>query len=257
MRAELLHIYGPFSIHSYGLFIVFGLITFVQMVKRDPRFTKLGISDVWVHLVIVGAAIGLLGGRLLFVFTEQPSCSLYDMWAFWEGGFSVLGGVIAVTIFMPLYLYYLQIPIIPFADLIGIYAPLMLSVCRLGCFFAGCCYGTPTSCPWGVTYTDPTSFAPLCSRLHPTQLYSAVFLLTVFALLYGIARHHLKRPGQLICLFLFLQGLERFTVDFWRADRLLLTRCPALSLHQYLAIGIMTAALFCFILVTRYCKKRS
>ena len=31
----------------------------------------------------------------------------------------------------------------------------MPHITRLGCFSAGCCYGLPTSLPWGVTFTHP------------------------------------------------------------------------------------------------------
>jgi len=250
MKAELLHIYGPFSIQSYGLFIIFGLIAFIESVRRDPRFARLGIANIWVHLVLAGAAIGLLGGRLLFVLTEQESWCLADIFTFWYGGFSVLGGIISVTLFMPMYLYYHRIAIVPFADLIAIYAPLMLGICRIGCFFAGCCYGTPTSAWWGVCYTDVTSSAPLHINMHPTQLYSAAFLFGIFLFMYFFARHHLHKKGQLISTFLFFQGAERFIVDFWRADRLLLARIPFLSLHQCIAIGIMIFAAACFCLAT-------
>ena len=48
---------------------------------------------------------------------------------------------------------------------------------RLGCFFAGCCWGSACSLPWAVTFTDPRAHAltgvPLGVPLHPTQLYEA------------------------------------------------------------------------------------
>ena len=46
-----------------------------------------------------------------------------------------------------------------------------------GCFFAGCCYGKPTTVPWAITFTDPYAAlnvgTPLNIPLHPTQLYEA------------------------------------------------------------------------------------
>ena len=48
---------------------------------------------------------------------------------------------------------------------------------RLGCFLAGCCYGTETTVPWGVVFTNPLALenvgTPLDVPLHPTQLYEA------------------------------------------------------------------------------------
>ena len=47
---------------------------------------------------------------------------------------------------------------------------------RVGCFLNGCCYGRPTTLPWGVKF-PPGSFASLefgDTPVHPSQLYNAV-----------------------------------------------------------------------------------
>jgi phosphatidylglycerol:prolipoprotein diacylglycerol transferase len=44
-----------------------------------------------------------------------------------------------------------------------------LAVGRLGCFLAGCCYGSPTDLPWGVVFPD---LGP--PARHPVQLYSVL-----------------------------------------------------------------------------------
>lgn len=251
MRSELLHIYGPFSIHSYGLFIIIGLIAFVEFIKRDKRFIRLGIEKKLNSIIMVGAAIGLLGGRLLYIITEQNQWCLADICAFWNGGYSVLGGVVALALFEPLYLRYCKIPILPFADIIGIYAPLLLAISRLGCYVAGCCYGIPTTSWLGVYYSDTSCLAPLGIRLHPTQLYSAALLFAIFLLFYGLLRNIFQRPGQLFFCYLAFQGSERFIVDFWRADRLLFSGMPWVSLHQLIAIGLMATGIIGFFAVSR------
>ena len=45
---------------------------------------------------------------------------------------------------------------------------------RVGCFFAGCCYGKETNGFWGVEFPN------LSSKVYPTQLFEAVFLLIMF-----------------------------------------------------------------------------
>lgn len=243
MRSELLHIYGPIAINSYGLFIAIGVLLFVELVKRDPRFAQLGVADRFINIVIISGIVGLLGGRLLFMLTEPAPGEWYEILNFWNGGFSVLGGIVALLIFLPLYLRYNRISIFGFCDLVSIYAPLLLSISRVGCFFAGCCYGRPTDCLWGVCYTDQTSYAPLHVPLHPTQLYSAILLLGTFVLFYFVLRKLLQKPGQLFAAFLFFHGAERFIVDFWRDDRLMVSWLP-LSIYQLIALGlVITGAL--------------
>ena len=245
----LLHIYGPIAIHSYGLMIALGLLIFIYLVRRDPRFKKLDLENYFSSLIMIGIVAAIIGGRLLYFYSyPQTYTGLASFFAFYEGGFSILGSVLGVLLTLPAYLLYAQIPILPLLDLVSIYGPLLQSVSRLGCFFAGCCYGMPTTKPWAITYTDTGSVAPLYVCLHPTQLYSSALLLLIFAFQYFVGRHYFKKTGQLICSYLMLISAERFFVDFWRGDRM--TDAP-LSINQYVAFGIFSAALIGF-LITSY-----
>src|SRR5207237_4093587 len=45
---------------------------------------------------------------------------------------------------------------------------------RIGCFLVGDDYGKPTSLPWGIAF--PRGLPPTTQRVHPTQIYEAIFL---------------------------------------------------------------------------------
>lgn len=251
----LLHIYGPFSIHSYGLAIAIAVVIFTYLVKRDSRFRTLKLDPVFSQILLVGGIAAVLGGKILF-FLEQPRLfnGLSDIFTFWQPGFSVLGAILAVVVFMPWYLMRINIPALPFFDLISIYAPLLQSISRVGCFFAGCCFGLPTTKPWGIVYTDTGSSAPLDICMHPTQIYSAIILLMVFTLMYFVFQHIFKRTGQLTCLYLMLSSTERFFVDFWRGDRTVLPDSYyALSIYQIIAalVVVCAGALFAWTLTRK------
>ena len=68
-------------------------------------------------------------------------------------------------------------PLLAVLDVVAAPVALGHAIGRLGCFAAGCCYGKPTSLPWGVTFTNPfaerISGTPLNVSLHPTQLYES------------------------------------------------------------------------------------
>src|ERR1700730_16604302 len=150
MWHTLLPIYGPIAIHGYGLMIAIGLLIFMQLIQKDPRFHQLHLESHFTNIMLVGIVTGLLGGRILF-FLIHPSAyqSFIDFFAFFQGGLSILGCIVALLIVLPLYLRSLHIPIIPILDLLAIYSPLLQSISRIGCFLAGCCYGLPTEQPWG------------------------------------------------------------------------------------------------------------
>ncbi len=245
MRRELLHIWGPFSINSYGLAILIGLLVLMWFMQQHPLRKKLLSKDQFIDTLLIGIFIGIAGGRLLYVLNEWDSIdSFIDVFKLWEGGFSVLGSILGILFFLPLYLKKLKIPVVPFFDLAALHAPLLQSIARIGCFFAGCCYGAATNVGWAIMYTDQKSLAPLYEYLHPTQLYSSALLLSIFLFMYFIAQKTCKKPGQLFTLYLILVSLERFIVDFLRDDRIFFTgdTTHVLSTYQIIALLIAVSA---------------
>lgn len=87
-----------------------------------------------------------------------------------------------------------------------------IGIGRLGCFFAGCCYGVPASVPWGVVF--PT--ADHAAR-HPTQLYESAFHLTMAAAMYVMLRNGVFR-NQLIKFYFLSYFVFRFLTEFLRPE---------------------------------------
>lgn len=243
MPGEILHIYGPLSINAYGLMIAIGVSLAIFFLFRDKKCQAL-ISEETLSNAIIGTIItGVLGGRLLW-YAEQAAAiqSSIPFFALWQGGLSSLGAMIAVTLFVPLYLYFHGIPVLQLLDRVVLYFPLAPAFGRLGCFFAGCCYGMTTTLPWAITYYTEPSFAPLGIPLHPTQLYSAAVQFLLFLFLWKLKDKDF-RPGTLVGIYLLSTASSRFVIDFLRANRRLVTGC--LSFTQYVALGIMLmSALF-------------
>jgi phosphatidylglycerol:prolipoprotein diacylglycerol transferase len=93
---------------------------------------------------------------------------------------------------------------------------------RFGCFFAGCCYGKPTTAPWGITFTDPFAQAnvgtPLGVALHPTQLYEAGAEAVILAILLLSERRGRLYGGRTFWLYMLLYAISRFIIEFYRDD---------------------------------------
>ena len=87
---------------------------------------------------------------------------------------------------------------------------------RLGCFFAGCCYGRETDAWYGITFRN-SKFAPNNVKLVPTQLISSAgdFLICGILLLYA-KRNPVN--GRVASAYLILYGFGRFGVEFLRND---------------------------------------
>ena len=256
MPHTLMHVWGPISIHSYGVMIALGLLVFTYLIKRDPRYKKLHLKNKFSEILILGIIAALIGGRTLYLISHpQVVQSWYDIFSFWEPGFSILGAVIACILVLPFYLKKINVPVIPLLDLAAIYTPLLQSISRFGCYFAGCCYGAPSTSSWAVIYTDSGSVAPLHICLHPAQLYSSFLLFVSFILLYFVLQKIFQKTGQLLCMYVLLISTERFLVDFYRGDTLQASMLPpTFSLYQYIALGMVITALTGLVYFT---KKRS
>ena len=249
MNPILFHIWGPLSIHAYGVFIAIGSCLSLFLALQDSKLKKIISLDDFITSVQLIALAGFFGGRIFCaILEEQPQADIWFIFKFWEPGFSILGSVIGATITLICYLIYKKIPILQYTDRAALYIPLVQSFGRIGCFFAGCCYGTPCSYPWAITYTHQNHLAPLYQSLHPTQLYSSFILFSIFCFLFFFLQHRTKRTGVLFYTYLLCISFERFCIDFMRSDRVL-THISALSTslssHQIIALGIGSFAIIC------------
>ncbi len=256
MNPVLFHIWGPFSVHSYGFMIGLGIIVTLYFMQRDSILMRViyhkNIFDI-ASLIVLSA---IIGGRLLHIL-EYPETihSFLDCIDLTSAGFSLLGSIIAGTGVLILYAYKQKINIINLLDRFSIYMPLMYAISRLGCFFAGCCYGVKTTVFWSIVYKNKDVFAPCFVNLHPTQIYSSVAGFVIFLIMYFIIDLFFKKSGQLVGVYFLLIGAERFFVDFFRAERLMAHEF--FSTSQMISILFMIIGFLIFGLATMFSKKNN
>jgi len=258
MGKELLHIWGPFSIQSYGLFIALGIAIAAWLFIHDPKRKSILTTEQLSKIITCTIFVAIIGGRLLYIFEENSSIqNFWDIFKVWEGGLSSLGSIVSIFVCIPLYLKYLHISIINFFDLAAIYAPIIEGTARIGCFLAGCCYGIETTVPWAVIYTDPHSAAPLHKTIHPTQLYSSAAAFLAFVIMRFLASKKLNLPGQLIATYLILTSIARFSIDFLRGDRTFFSNHGILSIlstSQWISLLICLASFVVIIVIKKFSK---
>lgn len=256
----LLHLWGPLSIHAYGVCIAIGIIIALWLLRKDTKIQRLITTTDLATALQLMVVSGYLGGRILCLISEDTqSQDFWLLFKFWEPGLSILGCIIGIALTLFTFLWYKKIPVLAFTDRISIYSPLVQSFGRLGCFFAGCCYGQHTQAWWSIIYNHPEHMAPLGIALHPTQLYSAAILLCIFLFLYWFLQQRVQISGILTCSYLMLVSIERFVVDFLRWDRTWWQSSGPwsyFSTNQWFAIGIFSTAL-CSIIILKSSKKKS
>lgn len=218
MHPEIAH-WGWFHIRSYGLMLAVAFLVGTWLSLREAR--RLGLDeDHLINVILVILVASILGARGLYVlehvgeFRRQWGSAL----AIWEGGLTLYGGVIAGTIGGLLAARVFRLPMWTVADACTPALALGTMFGRIGCFLNGCCYGRPTTLPWGMKF-PPDSFAGLefgDLPVHPSQLYFALAGLALFAITWAL-RKRLTPTGVLFWTFLLLFALVRLPLDMTRA----------------------------------------
>jgi len=209
---------GSLTIYAYGFFLALGFIAGLILAALKAR--KEGVaSERVVDLFFYAVLSSIVGSRILFVLIHFDSFRQNPLQIFkiWEGGLVFYGGLILAVGVSIWYMKWHRLPIWKLTDLFSPSIALGLFFGRMGCFFAGCCYGRETSLPWGIIFTDPNSLARLNIPLHPTQLYEASSNLAIFFLLKWREKGK-AFDGQIFWLFLLLYSVTRFLIEMLRGD---------------------------------------
>jgi phosphatidylglycerol:prolipoprotein diacylglycerol transferase len=244
MSPQLLHLAGPLYVNVYGLFIALGTGIGIYLALQDKQLFKAIDQESFFSFIVYTIIAAIAGGRLLFALENWHDLSSVGfIFQFWQPGYSILGAITLATLCGFWYLKKQSIAPAVVLDRVALYIPLIQSIARIGCYFAGCCYGIATTVPWAVVYTHPKNLAPLYSAVHPTQLYSSLLLFCLFISLYYFQKLFSKK-GQLLSLYLIGAGFERFIVDFLRADRTLVI--GNISATQLVAVAIVSIGLILF-----------
>lgn len=242
MRPVLIHL-GNFKIYSYGFFVALGIIAAtLYLMSRVKR--KGGSPETVIDLVLVTVISGVIGARLAYILLYDPRYYLEHpgrIFMLQEGGLAFYGAFILGLLAAVIFLRKAKIPVLGFLDLVAPALALGYAVARIGCFLNGCCYGRPTELPWGVVFPVVDGL-----RRHPTQLYSVLAGLLIFAFLEWKTRKGIRFQGQIFSLFLILYGLLRAGIEFLR-ENAQITGGPATASLAALALAA-AGAVFYFVL---------
>ncbi len=184
------------------------------------------------------ATLGIiLGGRLGYVLFYAPEMFLQPLRLIqlWEGGMSVHGGVIGVTLAIILLARRQGLNWLRVHDYVACCVPFGLFFGRLANFVNGELWGKPTDVPWAIVFRNTVAAGPEPAR-HPSQLYEAGLEgLLLFAVLWFFFWRTDSRyqPGKLVGIFLLGYGLCRFFVEFFREpDQQLVWLVDMTGLHM-------------------------
>jgi phosphatidylglycerol:prolipoprotein diacylglycerol transferase len=210
---------GPVPINWYGLGWAAAFLAGRWLVLRWAARTRLPRERLEELLMWIFVA-SFAGARLYFVAQNDPWFYITHPWriaAVWEGGLAFFGGLFGAIVASVLYTRRAGLPFGRVADLVAPAIPIAGAIGRIPCGLDGMDYGTPSSLPWAVVYTNTNSFAPNDGiPRHPDQYYELIGDLIIAWILLK-ARSRLPEGGTFY-LYLTLFAVLRFVLFFVRGN---------------------------------------
>jgi phosphatidylglycerol:prolipoprotein diacylglycerol transferase len=191
---------------SYALVMGGSLATGALLGRRSQA--GLGLTRAERAALGLGAFCGaMIGAKLVYLLVDpSASRSFADLF---DGGKTILGGLLGGYCGVELAKWTLGVKA-KTGDGYAVPVAASVAVGRLACFVGGCCYGLPTTLPWGVDFGDGVA-------RHPTQLYEAAFH-GGMAFLLSRLRGEGRYPRQLMKLYILSYLLYRFATEFIRPE---------------------------------------
>lgn len=207
---------GDFVIKSYVLFnfvlstaVSFGVMLWLSYALFKEKAKLWKIAVLMIGGFISAVAIARLSHYIVFH-------KMYDLL-----GLSVVNTTASGYILFTALI--LNIPVIwALSKLVG-YSPLAvldiakagncfsIFIAKIGCFLDGCCIGTPTNLPWGVTFPGTTV------AVHPVQLYESAYgLIAGIVFIYLLKKQKLPQ-GAVFLIFASTYSLVRLVMFYLRA----------------------------------------
>ena len=221
----LFEVFGR-GVYMYGICIALGIVAclIVLFVYAKKRNIPAELTDFIFFVGIFAIAIGFLSAMLFQAVYNWIDTGVFNFYS----GLTVMGGLVGgVLMFLLAYFivgkFYFKgknkdIHKKHFCDLLDI-APCCITIAhafgRVGCLMAGCCHGEYL----GNTYTFGGIYMHGTTNGYgyyvPTQLYEALFLFALFAVL---SIMYYKRYNILSQIYLIAYAVWRIFIEFFRAD---------------------------------------
>ena len=190
----------------------------VRAAKRGLDANR--VLDLGIYIIISA----LIGAKLLLLITDFRAymANPRELLTIVRSGGVFYGGLILAVVVALIYIRRIGLPLWTTCDVFAPGIALGHVVGRFGCLFAGCCYGRPTTLPWGITFTDRFALenvgTPLNVPLHPTQIYEAGAEFLILMVLLATEKKGKPFAGRTFWIYMLLYAISRFIIEFFRGD---------------------------------------
>lgn len=239
---------GPIQIYWYSIFIFIGLLVASILIFKEARRRNID-EDFLVNLIFNTIIIGLIGARLYYVIFNLPYyiANPIEIFAIWNGGLAIHGGVFAALIFIIIYCKKHEVNCLQILDIMVVGLIIGQAIGRWGNFFNGEAYGQITSLEELKEQQIPmfiiNGMYILGEYRQPTFFYESTWCLSGFLAMLIIRKYKYLKRGQLTGFYLFWYGFGRFLIESMRTDSLML---GSLKMAQIVSIVFVIVGIILF-----------
>ncbi len=258
---------APIVIRWYGVIIAFGLTLAVLFGGRKAYVWKMDINKM-LDVLIYGAAAGIIGARLYFVFSKWDyySANPSEIFQIWNGGLAIYGGLIGGILAGIIVCKVEKLNILNLLDLCGMSFLIGQGIGRWGNFANQEAFGTNTTLPWGMYSVKTEAYLTRLVQsgsdiivdpsapVHPTFLYESLWCLFSFIILFIVCQKFRKFSGQLFLGYGLLYGIERFFVEGMRTDSLYIGDTNVRTSQLLSLILVVVCGVLLIIFTVKYTK---
>ena len=238
---------GPLTLHVYGIMVALGFLS--ALIISERRAKKRGMDTEILYGIFWCAIFGGAAGSKLLYYTVSIPDILKDpsiLWSF-QNGWVVYGGILGGVFASFLYCRYKKADFVQYLDLVLPEVAFAQGCGRIGCFFAGCCYGRETDSVLSIQYWQ-SEYAPNGVKLIPTQIYSSIGDFALAFLLMAYAKREPKK-GKIAAGYCVLYSIGRFIIEMMRNDYR--GAWGFLSTSQIISIVILVLGIAIFVIAGR------
>jgi phosphatidylglycerol:prolipoprotein diacylglycerol transferase len=233
--------FGPVTVTWYGILVACGFIAGLWTASRRAARRQIPADTImdlgpWLLLgAIVGARVFYVVSYWEEDFAGHP---FYEVFMIQHGGLVYYGGLMGASLACIVFARSKKLPLWRLADVLAPSIALGSFFGRWGCLTYGCCYGAPTTLPWGIQFPKDHESYP--QHVHPTQIYDALLNLALYGLLAWLYRKR-KFEGCVFAVYLMCYALLRSFVEIFRGDYTTRHYWHGMTPAQLVSIGIFLA----------------
>ena len=238
------------EITYYGLIIAIGMALGVFVACKNAKFRGL-VADDFILAACYVLPLAIIGARLYYVTFSGETYSFGEIFRIWDGGMAIYGGVIGGAIGVALFCLIHKKNFLDVADVVAPSLILGQAIGRIGCYFAGCCYGIEVT-------NESLMWFPLSTQINEvwhlsTFFYESLWNLLAFVILLILLRKNkYKFRGSSIAMYFILYGIGRAWIEALRGDSLYI---GVIKVSQLLSILLIIGGLLLILINFLLVKK--